>query len=81
MIEFHYKDREWNIVGRHNCPWCDRLREFLDKKGIAYTYYDIEFGDLRSQFAANGLRTVPQAFHNGTRIGGYEQTVVYLGDV
>lgn len=74
---------EYVVVGRTNpkCPWCDRLISYLESKGVDYTYIDIEEPGMREYFAKEGLRTVPQFWHRGTRIGSYEQTVVYLNGI
>ncbi len=30
------------IYGFEGCGWCHKLRKYLDSKGIAYEYHDIE---------------------------------------
>lgn len=56
------------------CPFCLRAKALLDRKGIAYTEYQID-GDeaARSKMAerAGGRRSVPQIFVDQTHhVGG-----------
>lgn len=59
-----------------NCPWCDRAKQLLDSKGIAYTVKQIGADGITKDdfFQANpGARTVPQVwFDSNTLVGGFE---------
>ena len=64
------------VMGRKNCPYCDKAKEALDGKGIPYTYVDITSGDgitdaVWKNFLVEDLeaRTVPQIFR---LLGGYD---------
>lgn len=74
---------EFVMVGRTSprCGYCEVLKQYLTENGYDFTYIDIEDPGVRDYFAREGLKTVPQFFHRGTRIGGYETTVVYLDGV
>ena len=55
------------------CPFCDRAKALLAKKGV--TYDEIDVGgdpDLRQTMVqrAGGRRTVPQIFINDVPVGG-----------
>lgn len=55
------------------CPYCIRAKALLDKKGAAYTVYDITGDDdARAKMVerTGGPRTVPQIFIDGAYIGG-----------
>jgi glutaredoxin 3 len=54
------------------CPYCDRARELLIQKGLAFTEIDVdEDAKLREQMISrSGRRTVPQIFIGATHIGG-----------
>ena len=63
------------IVGRPNCPWCDKAKEDLDAKGIQYVYVDMnksmENMSMWKDILVNemGVKTVPQIFK---LTGGYD---------
>lgn len=56
------------------CPYCDRARELLTKKGVEFKQIDVdEDGKLREEMSArSGRRTVPQIFIGTNHIGGCE---------
>jgi len=56
------------------CPYCDRARELLTKKGVEFKEIDVdEDGKLREEMSArSGRRTVPQIFIGTKHIGGCE---------
>lgn len=56
------------------CPYCDRAKELLTRKGV--TFHEIDVSDdleLRAfmQKRAQGQRTVPQIFIGDYHVGGY----------
>ena len=64
-----------------NCIWCVRAKELLTRSGIEYKELDISQQSIREELqtiAKNGVRTVPQIFNDGQRIGGYQELVKYL---
>lgn len=54
------------------CPFCDRAKQFLKKKGLRWNEIDIEADPANRQAMtkASGRNTVPQIFINGTHVGG-----------
>lgn len=55
------------------CPYCERAKALLARKGVAFTEYDAPHGSAarREAIARSGGRTtVPQIFINGAAIGG-----------
>lgn len=55
------------------CPFCNRAKALLDRKGVKYQDINVDGNNaLRQQMMekANGRRTVPQIFINGEGIGG-----------
>lgn len=62
----------WN-----NCPFCKRVIELFDKKGVRYIRYRIDGNEEeRNKMAtrANGRKSVPQIFINDRHIGGCDDT-------
>jgi len=61
------------IYTKWGCPYCVRAVALLDRKGVAYSEYDVTLGGPKKaemQERAPGARTVPQIFINGSAIGG-----------
>ena len=67
---------------RPTCFWCVRAKHFLESKGISYRDLDINNDVLRKELKikAPGIKTIPQIFKDGKRIGGYEDLVEYFKD-
>jgi len=54
------------------CPYCDRARALLNRKGAAFEEIDIDATPSRrdEMIARSGRRTVPQIFIGETHVGG-----------
>jgi glutaredoxin 3 len=54
------------------CPYCQRVRGLLTKKGLEFTEIDVdEGGKLREEMIVrSGRRTVPQIFVGDKHVGG-----------
>ena len=65
---------------RPTCFWCVRAKHLLESKGISYRDLDINNDNLRKELKikAPGIKTIPQIFKDGKRIGGYEDLVEYF---
>jgi len=63
------------------CPFCQRARSLLTKKGLAYREIDVdEDAKLREEMIArSGRRTVPQVFIADRHIGGCDDLLALDG--
>jgi glutaredoxin 3 len=55
------------------CPYCDRARALLQRKGVAFEELDAPHGSAARKAAiarSGGRTTVPQIFINGRAVGG-----------
>ena len=70
----------YDIYTRPNCIWCIRAKDLLSRKGIEFNDLDITNDDLRNDLKskAPGIKTIPQIFMNGKRIGDYNDLVEHL---
>lgn len=65
------------VIGRQNCPFCDKAKDVLDRAGEDYVYVDITSGDcitdaVWKHFLVEDIKAtkVPQVFK--LLPGGYE---------
>ena len=72
----------FDVYTRPSCFWCVRAKQLLESKGISYRNLDINNDNLRKELKikAPGIKTIPQIFKDGNRIGGYEDLVEYFKD-
>lgn len=61
------------IYTKSYCPYCDRAKALLNRKGASYEEISVEgdekiYTELKQK---TGLMTVPQIFINDELIGGY----------
>jgi glutaredoxin 3 len=63
------------------CPYCQRARALLAKKGLEFTEIDVdENGKLREEMIArSGRRTVPQIFIGDKHVGGCDDLLALDG--
>jgi len=58
------------------CPFCERAKMLLKKKGAAFDEYDVRAdSDKMAEMLAKtgGKRTIPQIFIGGKHIGGCDE--------
>ena len=72
----------FDMYTRPTCFWCVRAKHLLESKGISYRDLDINNDNLRKELKikAPGIKTIPQIFKDGKRIGGYADLVEYFKD-
>jgi glutaredoxin len=86
------KKTKWKVYSLKGCPYCDKVKDVLNEKGIDFDYKEFASlsGDEQTKIlesmdkVKNGFRTYPRVFaptadgkfHNF--IGGYNDTCTYL---
>ncbi len=58
------------------CPYCDRARALLTRKGVSFEEVDAPHGSAERRSAierSGGRTTVPQIFIGGRAIGGSDE--------
>lgn len=65
------------IFTKNSCPYCRRVKEFFDAKGLNYEEIDLQNKpeELAALKEKTGLRTVPQVFIGDKLIGGCDDTL------
>jgi glutaredoxin 3 len=56
------------------CPYCDRAKDLLTRKGVSFIPLDVEHNDTLRQecMARSGRRTIPQIFIDDFHVGGFD---------
>lgn len=68
------------ILTQPNCVWCDRAKHLLRDHGLNFTAINVaESVDLKMFLELSGLKTVPQVYRNGHRVGGFDDLLAQLG--
>jgi glutaredoxin len=68
------------VMPEHVCPWGRKALHLLKSKGFAVDDRPLTTKDATDAFRAeHGVKTTPQVFINGVRIGGYEDLRRHLG--
>lgn len=68
------------VMARHVCPWGLKAVDLLRKRGFAVEDHWLTTREATDAFKAeHGIRTTPQVFIGGERIGGYDDLRRYLG--
>jgi glutaredoxin len=67
------------VIGKPNCPYCDKAKTLLEAKGMDYIYEDLsEQPDLLTLLRNMGVRTVPAIFEFK---GGFDNLQAELHDI
>ena len=69
------------IYTKDFCVWCDRAKGLLNAHSIDFNEIDLSENDKRAKFyknIGNNVKTVPQIFIDGQRIGGYQELRAWL---
>ncbi|AFK66680.1 pyrophosphatase [Colwellia phage 9A] len=72
------------VYSKAGCTYCDQVKAILTANGLEYVVVNIDEDTKESNEAHQlitttlGLTTVPQVFIDGKRIGGLEDTTIYL---
>jgi glutaredoxin len=65
----------------HRCPWGLKTRHLLERKGYRVEDRKLTSRDATDAFMAeHGVKTTPQTFIGGERIGGYEDVKAFFGE-
>ena len=66
--------KEIKMYTKKVCPYCVKAKALLSSKGLQWEEVSMEDPEVRQMFIEQypTVRTVPQIFINGDRVGGYE---------
>lgn len=68
-------DNEVVVYSTPTCPYCDKLKSYLDQKGVDYTDYNVAQNrdKAKEMIQKTGQRGVPVSEINGETIVGFDQ--------
>lgn len=67
----------YKIIGKPDCSYCVMAKDFLTAKGQEFEYVDLTNNqELINELSSQGLRTVPQIWHNDRYVGNFQQLVM-----
>jgi len=70
------------VYSKKNCPFCALAMEELKLRGIPYDKIDLEeIGKTAAEVTGRKVKTVPQIYIEGNYVGGYEELILFLGNV
>ena len=73
----------YEIYTTQYCGWCQRAKALLRQRSQDFREIDVtDDGALQKEMVERtGKKTVPQIFHAGDYVGGYDELVKTLGRV
>lgn len=70
---------EFTVFSSDGCIWCDRAKELLAANGRTFEVINVrEDKNSLAWFKEEGFVTVPQVYHGGKWVGGFERLKGYL---
>ena len=68
------------VTPEHTCPWGLKAKDLLKRQGYEVEDHYLTTREATDEFMAQyGVKTTPQVFIGGNRIGGYEDLRRFLG--
>jgi len=69
----------FTVYTQDGCIFCTRAIELLQSKNQAVNVINVNADpETKHLFHRHGFKTVPQIYHNGKHVGGYDDLVIYL---
>lgn len=65
------------VYSKEGCTYCVRAKMWLDNNNVPYTVKDLSDTSVRDELFSNHpeVKTVPQIFVDGVRVGGYTDLI------
>ena len=69
----------YEIKGTGWCPYCQEAKDLLNSLNKEVVFVDLdEVPEKALEMIEQGMKTIPQIYHNGNRVGGYEDLKQYI---
>lgn len=70
----------FKIVGQRGCSYCEMALTTLKNRDLTYQYRMLN-PQMKRYFKRMGWTTVPQIWHKGKHIGGFNELNKYLREI
>jgi glutaredoxin 3 len=69
---------EITVYTTPTCPWCTKIKSYLDEKGVVYREADVaaDAASAREMIELTGQRSVPVLAKGGEYVVGFNQTEI-----
>lgn len=69
----------FEIKGTSWCPFCQEAKELLESLSEEFSFEDLDdFPEKGLELIQEGFKTIPQIWHNGNHVGGFQELHKYL---
>lgn len=69
----------FEVNGTTWCPYCQEAKELLQSLDMEVEFIDLDdFPEKAIEFLEAGAKTIPQIYHGGNHIGGFQELQRYL---
>ena len=69
----------FEIKGTSWCPFCQEAKELLESLSEDFSFEDLdELPEKGLELIQEGFKTIPQIWHGGSHIGGFQELQKYL---
>jgi glutaredoxin len=68
----------FEIISTETCEFCKKAKARLESLGLEYRESLLDTPEKQHSFREAGFKTVPQIYHNGSLIGGFNDLVRWL---
>ncbi|MBD9511536.1 glutaredoxin 3 [Ensifer sp. ENS10] len=68
----------WVMMTKPGCNYCTKAKALLKSNNISFSVSDHDTPEKVQRFKDAGYTTFPQIFHDGVRIGGFDDLEQYL---
>lgn len=78
--------REIIVYSKQHCPYCVKMKKYLDDNNIEYKLVSLDNVDNRKKFIDDvvskypSIKTVPQMFVDDEWIGGYDELMQKISE-
>lgn len=68
-------DKNVKVFSTSTCPWCVRVKDYLDQKSVEYKDIDVSINmdEARKMIEKSGHQGVPQVWINDKVVVGFNQ--------
>lgn len=70
--------KTFTVYSKENCSWCEKVKNLLTLYNLPFKVFMLDVDYTKELIMGMGVKTVPQIFYDGERIGGYTDLLEYF---